>query len=148
VHTATCAVFAGRLVSTPAAYYDTADLIPVTILVPDEILECGVWVDMTPLSTANGAVSLTKANSSTNMILFNVTHPETYAITLRVDQTGQCATTEVWAQYNVVVVVLAGNISMAITMIVIIFTTVLLLGGFVFIGIPIYVLPLPHIGDN
>jgi len=143
VHTATGAVFAGRLVSTPAAYYDTDDTIPVTVLVPDEILDCGVWVDLIPLSTTSGAVSLTMANSSTNMIMFNVTHPETYNVHLRVDQTGQCANTEVWAQYNVVVVVLAGNISMAISMIVVIFTTVLILGGFVCVGIPLYVLPLP-----
>lgn len=131
-------VLSGRLVATKAAFYDAGATIDVTLRVPTEVIARGVCVEAVPLHTAFGATTQTKCVTTGVSVPITVNLPAVYSISLRFDTANSASKSDhLWMQRAVVIAVVTGNLSMADSIIGVIFCTLCVVGLFVFVLIPV-----------
>lgn len=134
-------VFAGRVASTTESFYDSGSVVSVLLRVPQLVIAEGICVDLVPIQSQFEATTLTNCTSSLVSLPFTVDKPGVYYVQVRMRTEGQAV--DVWGQRAVVVTMLAGNLSMADSMIAVLISTIVIVGVLVFVCIPLKLMPLP-----
>jgi hypothetical protein len=134
-------VLQGSFVGLTSAVQEVSSPIVVTLRVPLELIGRGVCVDMDPITSAFAAEIKTICTSTDTFVTFDLVRPGVYSVRLRLQSRSHGIA--LWDERAVVLTVLSGNLSMARAM-----SFVMLFGGvltalFVFIVLPLHVMPLP-----
>jgi hypothetical protein len=137
-------VIHGRIVSVTTQYVAADSPVHVRLHIPASIVALGVCVDLVPIQRAFEAPVRTICTATDAFVVFAAVVPCTYHIRVRSQVAG--GDVILWTERPVVITVTSGNQSMTRSL-----TAMLLVGsvgmaGFVFVVLPLYVLPLPFSG--